>query len=250
MATIMCALFTRGALGHYHSSVHPILDPILHNLNRTVNRMVMVLVRDGDWMVMVLVRDGDWMVMVLVGDGDWMLMVLVGDGDWMLMVLVGDGNWMVMVLVGDGDWMVMVSLGDGDWRLGGHPEATVLLSFIYFHCQCLIHFRSERPQRAWGELCCSHSFIFNVNMSFISTVRVAGGPGGMVLLPVNYFQRQCVIHFKSDGHCCMGFLVSAFRQRLFGFFKLNFSLIFNLFNFFAGFFNGLHTCFNVSGTWV
>ena len=45
-----------------------------------------------------------------------------------------------------------------------------------------------------------------------------------------------------------GFLLSACRWRLFGwlrFFKLNFSLIFNSFNFFAGFCNGLHTCFNV-----
>ena len=45
----------------------------------------------------------------------------------------------------------------------------------------------------------------------------------------------------------MGFQLSACHQRLFGwlrFFKLNFSLIFNLFNFFARFCNGPHTCFN------
>ena len=45
----------------------------------------------------------------------------------------------------------------------------------------------------------------------------------------------------------MGFLLSACCQRLFGwlrFFKLNFSLIFHVFNFFVGFFNSLHTCFN------
>ena len=45
----------------------------------------------------------------------------------------------------------------------------------------------------------------------------------------------------------MGFLLFARRKRMFRwlrFFKLNFSLIFNPFNFFAGFFNGLHTCFN------
>ena len=45
----------------------------------------------------------------------------------------------------------------------------------------------------------------------------------------------------------MGFLPFACRQCLFGClrsFKLNFSLMFNLFNFFAGFFNGPHTCFN------
>ena len=42
----------------------------------------------------------------------------------------------------------------------------------------------------------------------------------------------------------VGFLFSTYCRRLFGWlrsFKLNFSL---LFNFFAGFFNGLHTCFN------
>ena len=31
LATIMPALFTRGALGYYHSSLHPLSDPILHN---------------------------------------------------------------------------------------------------------------------------------------------------------------------------------------------------------------------------
>ena len=43
----------------------------------------------------------------------------------------------------------------------------------------------------------------------------------------------------------MGFLLSACRQRLFvwlRFFKLNFSFIFIFFSFFAGFFNGPHTC--------
>ena len=45
----------------------------------------------------------------------------------------------------------------------------------------------------------------------------------------------------------VGFLPTACRQRLFAwlrFFQLNFSSIYNLFNLFAGFFNGLHTCFN------
>ena len=37
LATIMRALFTGGALGHYHSSVHPLPDPILHNPIRIVN---------------------------------------------------------------------------------------------------------------------------------------------------------------------------------------------------------------------
>ena len=37
LATIMRALFTRGALGHYHSSVHPLCDPILQNPIRIVN---------------------------------------------------------------------------------------------------------------------------------------------------------------------------------------------------------------------
>ena len=48
----------------------------------------------------------------------------------------------------------------------------------------------------------------------------------------------------------MGFLFSASRQRLFGllpFFILNFSFIFNLFNFLARFFNGLHRCCDVLG---
>ena len=45
----------------------------------------------------------------------------------------------------------------------------------------------------------------------------------------------------------MRFLLSACRPRLFRwlrFFKLIFSSIFNSFSFFAGFFNGLHTCSN------
>ena len=197
-------------------------------------------VAGGDQMVMVWVSDGDGIVMLLVGDSGWMVMVLVGHADRMVMVLVGDGDRMVMVLVGDGDGMVMVQVEDGDCRHGGHPHATVLLSFIYFSRQCVCHFKSE---------------------------------GGMVLLSFICFQRPCVIRFKTEGHwwawgdCVLvsqlfstsmchsfqkrgspvGFLFSACHQRLFGwlrFFKLNFSLIFNLLNFFAGFFNGLHTCFN------
>ena len=122
----------------------------------------------------------------------------------------------------------------------------VVLSFIYTQRQCVIRFKTE-----------GHRWACN---------------GGNVLLSFIYFPRQCVIHFKSEGHrwawgdCVVvsqlvstsmchsfqkrgspvGFLLSACRQCLFGwlrFFKLNFSLIFNLFNFFAGFFNGLHTCF-------
>ena len=45
----------------------------------------------------------------------------------------------------------------------------------------------------------------------------------------------------------MDVLLPACRQFLFGwllFVKLNFSLIFTLFNFFAGFCNGLHTGFS------
>ena len=84
--------------------------------------------------------------------------------------------------------------------------------------------------------------------------------GGMVLLSFIYYRRQCVIHFKSEGHrwawgdfvvvselfstsVCHSFqtsgspvgLLVAGLQRLFRwlpFFKLNFSLIINLFNFF------------------
>ena len=37
LATIMRALFTGGAFGHYHSSVHPLPDPILHDPIRIVN---------------------------------------------------------------------------------------------------------------------------------------------------------------------------------------------------------------------
>ena len=45
----------------------------------------------------------------------------------------------------------------------------------------------------------------------------------------------------------MGSLLSGCSWRLFGwlrFFDLNVSLVFNVFNFLAGFLNGLHTCFN------
>ena len=104
----------------------------------------------------------------------------------------------------------------------------MLLSFIYIPRQCVFHFKSE---------------------------------GGIVLLSFIYFQRQRVIHFNSGGHrwACgdcvvvrqlsstsmchsfekgvspVGFPLSACRQRLVGwlqFFRLNFSLIMNLFNFF------------------
>ena len=124
-----------------------------------------------------------------------------------------------------------------------------------------------------GESCCWHSFILNVNVSFVSKVGVTGGLGGDCLATIIYLQRQCVIHFKSEGHrwawgdcvvvsqlfstpMCHSFqkrgspvggLLCACRQRLFGwlrFFKFNFSLIFNLFNYFAGFFNGVNTCFD------
>ena len=76
--------------------------------------------------------------------GDRLMMVLVSDGDLMVMLLAGDGDWMVMVLVGHADRMVIV--------------LSVLLSFIYVPCQRVFHFKSER------ELCCCHSFIFNVNV--------------------------------------------------------------------------------------
>ena len=116
----------------------------------------------------------------------------------------------------------------------------MLLSFIYVPRQRVFHFKSE---------------------------------GGIVLLSFIYFQRECVIHCKSEGHwwasgdcvvvselfstsMCHSFekrgspvvfLLPPCRQHLVGwlrFFKLNFSLIFHLFYFFVGFFNGLHTCFN------
>ena len=37
MATLMRALFTRGAVGYYHSSAHPLPDPILNNPIRIVD---------------------------------------------------------------------------------------------------------------------------------------------------------------------------------------------------------------------
>ena len=63
----------------------------------------------------------------------------------------------------------------------------MLLSFIYFHRQRVSHLRSEGHQWAWGELCCCHSFIVNVNVSFISKVKVTGGLGGIVLLSVKCY---------------------------------------------------------------
>ena len=63
-----------------------------------------------------------------------------------------------------------------------NPEAIVLLSFLCFQCQHVIHFTSEGHRWAWGELCCCHSFVCNVNVLLISKVRVAGGPGEIVLL--------------------------------------------------------------------
>ena len=50
------------------------------------------------------------------------------------------------------------------------------------------------------QLCCCHSFSFPAKVRFISELRVTGGPGGIVLLSFIYFQRQCVIPFKSEGH--------------------------------------------------
>ena len=115
-----------------------------------------------------------------------------------------------------------------------------MLSFIYVPRQCVLHFKSD---------------------------------GGIVLLSFIYYQRQCVIHTKSEGHwwawgdcvvvseffstsLChsfqkrgspLGFPVSACLQRLFGWsrcFRLNFSLIINLFNFF----NSSHM-FQFSSAW-
>ena len=156
----------------------------------------------------------------------------------MVMVLVGHADRIVMVLVGDGDRMVTAYVEDGDWCRGGYPEATVLLSFIYVPRQCVFHLKSE---------------------------------GGIVSLSFIYPQCQRVVHFKSEGHWwawgdCgvvselfstsvghsfqrsgspVDILVSACLQRLFGwlpFFKLNFSLIINLFNYF----NSSMACTHVS----
>ena len=64
----------------------------------------------------------------------------------------------------------------------------VFLSFICTQRQCVIRFKSEGHRWAWRELCYCHSFIFNVNVSLISKVRVTGGLWGIVLLLVNCFQ--------------------------------------------------------------
>ena len=74
---------------------------------------------------------------------------------------------------------------------------------------------------------------------------LAEGLGGSVLL--SFINCQPVIHLKRKGHRWFFFLFD-YRQRLsvwLRFFKLNFSLIFNLFTFFARFFNGLHTFWHV-----
>ena len=63
--------------------------------------------------------------------------------------------------------------------LGGN----VLVSFIYTQRQRVIRFKSEGHRWAWGKLCCCHSFIFNVNVSFISKVRVTGGFFAVCLSP-------------------------------------------------------------------
>ena len=93
-----------------------------------------------------------------------------------------------------------------------------------------------------AELCCCRSFIYyqiiNVNVSFISKVRVTGGPGGIVLLsfipvprqrvfhfkseggivllPVNCFQHQCVIPFNRVGHRWVFSCLPVFSARLSG----------------------------------
>ena len=69
---------------------------------------------------------------------------------------------------------------------------------------------------------------------------LADGIGGTVL----------VCHSFKKGGSPLGFFLVAFHHRLFlllRFFKLNFTLIFNLCSFFARFFNGLHTCLHVWG---
>ena len=63
----------------------------------------------------------------------------------------------------------------------------MLLSFIYFHRQRVIYFRSEGHWWAQGELCCCHSYILNANMSLLSKLRVTGGLGEILLLSVKCF---------------------------------------------------------------
>ena len=82
----------------------------------------------------------------------------------------------------------------------------MLLSFIYYQRQSVIHFKSDSHWWAWGD-CVVVSELFSTSMCHSFQKR--GSP--------------------------LGFLVSACLQRLVGwlrFFRLNFSLIINLFNFF------------------
>ena len=98
-----------------------------------------------------------------------------------------------------------------------------------------------------GELCCCHSFIFNVNVPFISKVRVTGGPGGIVHVVVGQLFSTSMCHSFEKRGSPVVFLLSACRPRLVGwlrFLRFSVSLIIIIFNFFAGFFHGLHTCFN------
>ena len=92
-----------------------------------------------------------------------------------------------------------------------------------------------------GEWCCYHSFIITVNVSFISKVRVTGGCGVIELFSVNCFQHQSVIPFKTVGHRWFLWCLPVFGAWL-RLFRLNFSLIINLFNFF----NSSMACTHVS----
>ena len=83
-----------------------------------------------------------------------------------------------------------------------------------------------------GGLCCCHSFFFNFNVSFVSKMRVTGGPGGVVSLLVNCFQGQCVIHVNLRVSC--GFsapCVASAAVWVVAVLQVEFLLILNLFNF-------------------
>ena len=106
-------------------------------------------------------------------------------------------------------------------------------SFLFPASVCFIS-KVRFISKVKGEFCCCHSFIYyqiiNVNVSFISEVRVTCGPRGIVS---QLFSTPMCPSFQKSASP-VGFLLSACLRRLFGWllFMLNFELIINLFNFF------------------
>ena len=103
-------------------------------------------------------------------------------------------------------------------RVTGEPGESTVVVIHFFSTSMCSSSQKCVSMVAPGQLFCCQSISFNLNMSFIQT------PGSAVV-----------------------FLLSGSHWRLLGwmrFFNLNFSLVFNAVSFFAGFFNGLQTCFN------